>query len=465
VADRYLQLANSRLAGRLVSRVGLPRPAALRRAAPGEPALVGPALVGAAPGGRLGDAPARWITEAGGRPRHADDGDPATRYGALVFDATGIAGSAELAGLRAFFGPVIRRVAANGRVLVLGLPWQDRKDPKAAAAQRALEGFVRSVGKEAGRGITANLVRIDDGAQDAAASTVRFLLSARSAFVSGQVVPVGALPEGLTPGSGAPGSGSGHPAVGPAGAPGRPLAGRVAVVTGAARGIGETIAATLHRDGAELVVVDVPAAGEALTAVAGRLSGTAVQLDITAADAPQRLAEHLRVRHGGADIVVHNAGITRDRTLGRMTEQEWDSVLAVNLTAQERITDQLLDERLLRPAGRIVAVSSQSGIAGGAGQTNYASSKAGIIGMVAAMAPVLAGLGGTINAVAPGFIETAMTAAMPVLLREAGRRLSSLMQGGLPIDVAETISWLAEPGSGGINGAVIRVDGQGFLGA
>jgi 3-oxoacyl-[acyl-carrier protein] reductase len=110
-------------------------------------------------------------------------------------------------------------------------------------------------------------------------------------------------------------------------------------------------------------------------------------------------------------------------------------------------------------------VSSISGIAGNAGQTNYSTSKAGVIGLVDAWAPQLAKTGRTINAVAPGFIETQMTAAMPITLREAGRRMNSMSQGGLPVDVAETIAWLAQPGSGGVNGNVVRVCGQSLLGA
>jgi 3-oxoacyl-[acyl-carrier protein] reductase len=148
-----------------------------------------------------------------------------------------------------------------------------------------------------------------------------------------------------------------------------------------------------------------------------------------------------------------------------MDEARWDSVLAVNLTGPERINDALLEAGVLRDGGRIVGVSSIAGIAGNRGQTNYATSKAGVIGLVQSSAPVLAPRGITINAVAPGFIETAMTARMPVMLREAGRRMNSLSQGGLPVDVAETIAWFASPGSGTITGNVVRVCGQSLLGA
>jgi 3-oxoacyl-[acyl-carrier protein] reductase len=165
----------------------------------------------------------------------------------------------------------------------------------------------------------------------------------------------------------------------------------------------------------------------------------------------------------GLDILVHNAGITKDRTLAKMPEDRWQQVLDVNLVAQERINAVAVD--LLRADGRIVCVSSMSGIAGNAGQTNYATSKAGVIGLVQATAPVVAERDITINAVAPGFIETQMTAAMPLAVREAGRRMNSMRQGGLPVDVAETIAWFASPASAGVNGNVVRVCGQSLLGA
>jgi 3-oxoacyl-[acyl-carrier protein] reductase len=120
---------------------------------------------------------------------------------------------------------------------------------------------------------------------------------------------------------------------------------------------------------------------------------------------------------------------------------------------------------VLEDDARIVCVSSQSGIAGNRGQTNYAASKAGVIGMVRAWAPEFAKRGATINAVAPGFIVTDMTAKMPFGTREVGSRLNSLQQGGLPVDVAETIAWLAQPGSAGVNGQTVRVCGQSLLGA
>jgi 3-oxoacyl-[acyl-carrier protein] reductase len=165
-------------------------------------------------------------------------------------------------------------------------------------------------------------------------------------------------------------------------------------------------------------------------------------------------------------VLVHNAGITRDRRLVNMPAERWSSVLDVNLASVLRTTDALLAKGALRPGGRIVATASIAGLAGNAGQTNYGASKAGVAGLVRALAPrALAGHGVTVNAVAPGFIETKMTAAVPLFIREAGRRMNSLAQGGLPVDVAETTAWLAHPASGAVNGQVVRVCGQSLLGA
>jgi 3-oxoacyl-[acyl-carrier protein] reductase len=245
----------------------------------------------------------------------------------------------------------------------------------------------------------------------------------------------------------------------------RPLAGKSALVTGAARGIGASIAEVLHRDGAAIVGVDVAPASNDLNAVMTRLGGIAVTLDITAADAPARLADRLQELHGGIDVVVHNAGVTRDKKLANMGSDRFRAPLEVNLLAPQRITEELLERKLIRAGGAIIAVSSIAGIAGNPGQTNYATSKAGVIGLVDTLAHRVADRAVTINAVAPGFIETQMTAAMPLLVREIGRRMNSLSQGGLPVDVAETVAWLANPGSSAVNGNVVRVCGQSLIGA
>jgi 3-oxoacyl-[acyl-carrier protein] reductase len=451
VSDWYRDFANSGVGATLTKQLGLPRPAVLRRHEPGHPLLPGPAVIGSAGEGRLRDTLAAVLKDAGATvlsPVTADGGTDGERLSAVLLDATGLTGPADLAAAHDFLGPAIKRLGPSGRVLVLGDPPAESVSPKQAAARQALDGLVRSIGKELRNGATANLLFVPAGAEPSVTSPVRFFLSGRSAYVDGQTVTLAAadIPAGEDPD--------------------RPLAGKVAVVTGAARGIGASIARVMARDGAHVVAVDIPAAGQSLADVANDIGGTALQLDITAPDAAQRLIAHLRDRHGGVDIVVHNAGITRDKLLVNMDADRWNSVMAVNLQAQLDITQALLDDgAVLKPDARIVCVSSQSGISGNRGQTNYSASKAGIIGMVRAWAPSFAERKATINAVAPGFIVTEMTAKMPFGTREIGSRINSMQQGGLPVDVAETIAWLAQPGSAGINGQVVRVCGQSMIGA
>ena len=445
MSSLYEQVVRSPVGRMVASKTPLPQPVVLERWSPGAPVLDGKALLGAAPGGRLGGEVESVLR--GANVEVAVEPRPDQTVKALVFDATGIAGSGELEAVYGFVHEHIRSIAPSGRLLVLGTPIEDAPTPAAAVAQRALEGFLRSAAKELRAGATANLVLVSAGGEGSLASTLRFLLSPKSAYVNAQVVVLGA---------------------GRAEEPAdweRPLSGKVALVTGASRGIGAAIASTLARDGAQVVGLDVPALEDDLKAVTEAVSGSALTVDITDEAAPATIASHLKEAHGGVDIVVHNAGITRDVTLARMPAERWRAVLEVNLTAQERINTALLEGDALRGGGRVVGVSSISGIAGNAGQANYAASKAGVIGMVKAYAPVLAEREATINAVAPGFIETQMTAKVPLLLREAGRRMNSLSQGGLPVDVAETIAWFASPGSGGINGNVVRVCGQSLLGA
>lgn len=244
----------------------------------------------------------------------------------------------------------------------------------------------------------------------------------------------------------------------------KPLAGKTALVTGAARGIGAAIAEVLARDGAKVIVLDIPPMADDLKQVASRIGGIALEGDITAADAPVKISAAAK-EHGGLDIIVHNAGVTRDKTMAGMPDKFWDMVIDINIGSEERINAQLLKDGTLNDGGRIVCVSSISGIAGNMGQTNYATSKAAVIGMVQGMAPELQTRNITINAVAPGFIETQMTAAIPFAIREAGRRMNSMSQGGQPVDVAETISFFASPASQGVSGNIVRVCGQSLIGA
>ncbi len=437
--DRYQRWVNSPLGSALAGRVGLPQPAVLRRYHPDDPLLAGPLLLG----GTGLDGLAALLAEAGAEVQAEPSND--RRWAALVYDATALRDPAGLVGPREFLHGSLRRLGPSGRVVLLGRAPQG-VDPEAAAAQQALDGLIRSLAKELRDGATANLIQLESE-QVELAGPLRFLLSGRSAYLDGQVLRV-------QPG----------PAAGPADWR-RPLAGKQALVTGAARGIGAAIASTLARDGASVVLADLPAAGQALAEVANRIGGSTLQLDIAAPAAADRLAEYLIERHGGVDIVVHNAGITRDRLLVNMSAQQWDSVLAVNLQAQLAINQRLLADQTLRPAGRVVCLASTSGIAGNRGQTNYAASKAGVIGMVRASAPAFAERQATINAVAPGFIDTEMTRSMPAMTREVARRLSSLRQAGQPVDVAETVAFLSQSAAGGLTGQVLRVCGQNLVGA
>jgi 3-oxoacyl-[acyl-carrier protein] reductase len=454
MADRYQQLVNTPIGRIVAGQVGLPTPVTLERYEPGQALVNGPVLLGAAPGGRLSDAVKGVLDEAGAEVFTGIPGVDET-FKALVFDATGIKGGEELHEAYAFFHPVIRRVRSSGRVIVLGTPPSDASDPWESVAQRALEGLVRSIGKEVRKGVTAQLLYVAPGAEDELASSLRFFISPKSAYVSGQVVRIGAAVSTAVPG---PESGLTLDWE-------RPLNGKIALVTGASRGIGEAIASVLARDGAHVVGLDVPGQASDLESVVGRIGGSSLTVDITDEDAPATIASYLADKHGGVDVAVHNAGVTRDKTLGRMSEDQWDLLMKINLIAPHRIDQELFGKEVVRDNGRIVLVSSISGIAGNAGQTNYSTSKAGVIGIVQAFSPGLAKRGVTVNAVAPGFIETQMTAAMPITIREAGRRMNSMAQGGLPVDVAETIAWFANPASAGVTGNVVRVCGQSLLGA
>jgi 3-oxoacyl-[acyl-carrier protein] reductase len=468
MADRYQQLINTPI-GRIVSKqVGLPAPEKLERYERGQPPVTGPVLLGAAPGGRLTPAIAQILSNIEAETQTPMDDDvraaaadagldagifnpevasPEDTFKALVFDASGIASIEQLRQAWAFFHPTIRRVRPSGRVIVLGTAPEDATDPEAAVAQRALEGLTRAIGKELRRGATSQLIYVAPKAENRLESTLRFFISPKSAYVSGQLVRITAT-KGRVPTVDWE----------------RPLAGQVALVTGASRGIGAAVAEVLARDGAHVVGVDVPAMASELEATTSGIGGSSLTVDITDADAPATIANHLLEHHGGVDIVIHNAGITRDKTLGRMTQDLWDAVIEVNLHAPLRIDAELVARDAVKADSRSVCVSSISGIAGNAGQTNYSTSKAGIIGVIETFAPIAAEQGRTINAVAPGFIESQMTAAMPIATREAGRRMNSMAQGGLPIDVAETIAWFANPASGGVNGNIVRVCGQSLLG-
>ena len=480
MSDFLLELGKNKNARKVIQGLGLPlpMPQALERSKqPWEerPLFDRQVAVGVGPRPELEGVIAETLARAGADP-HLAGGDaelyraPGEAYGrparplptpiperflasALVFDGSGIASPAELASVYAFFHPLVGRVGRSGRAIVLARPVEEASTPAAAASQRALEGFVRSLARELGRrGATAHVVYVARGAEARVPALLRFLLSSRSAFLSGQPFFVSRLAaEG-------PGTDREVPYV-------RPLEKKVALVTGAARGIGAETARLLAAEGASVVCLDRPEDDGPLSQVAREIGGSVLAVDVTAADAPEKIASALRSEHGGVDVVVHNAGITRDKTLAKMSEDKWRQAIDVNLDAVVRIDDALIGGGVLRDHGRIVCLSSVAGIAGNMGQTNYAASKAGIVGYVEKRALELAPRGIAVNAIAPGFIETRLTRAIPVMIREAGRRLSNLGQGGEPEDIGQLVTFLASPGSQGLAGQIIRACGGAFIGA
>lgn len=428
------------------AKLGVPQGYPLRRYKQGEPLLHGPVVVGG--NGRL----IEQLTTLLEGPYKLLKAEADTKRAGIVFDATSLSKPEELEQLYSFFHPQLKKVLDNARIVVIGTTPELIDDADARITARSLEGFTRSLAKEMRKSATVQLVYVDpsiDGSNiDKVESTVRFLLSGKSAYVDAQVIRITpadvVLPKDWD----------------------KPLDGRLAVVTGAARGIGATIAETLARDGAKVICVDIPQAGEGLAETANKVKGTALPLDVTDPKAAEEIIKHAQDRYGRKiDVIVHNAGVTRDKLLVNMDEGRWNMVQNINLVAPVRITEALLEADAFAENPSIIGVSSMAGIAGNRGQTNYATTKAGVVGFVDALAEKIAALGGSINAVAPGFIETDMTAAMPFGPREVGRRLNSLNQGGRPIDVAEAVAYFSAPSSTAVNGNTVRVCGQNLLGA
>lgn len=472
MSDRYLDFTQSSFGKTLSGLLGLPQPPRLRRAtaAWAERPLEGQGvLLAAAVGSEWGPMMVAALDRAGATlridPQHPGlaaikpaaqaarvtlqsepEGRESSPSQAIVFDASGLDSPAALRQLYDVFHARAPRLPACGRIVLLGRAAAQVENAAASAAAAALRGFVRSLAKEVGRkGTTVNLLEVEPGGEKHLETPLRFLLSAHSAFITGQSITVtaDAAKSIALPGS---------------------LEGKVALVTGAARGIGASIAQVLAREGARVIGLDHPsqegALGESLAAIGGR----GLALDVTADDAGARIRDEVVRDFGGLDLIVHNAGVTRDKMLRNMPPHFWDLVININLAAILKINEVLLASGLNNGA-RAVCISSIGGIAGNAGQTNYAATKAGVMGYVQAMASTFAARGGAINAVAPGFIETQMTAEMPVGPREVGRRLSALSQGGVPQDIAEAVAFFGSPAAQGINGGTLRVCGQNFVGA
>ncbi|WP_087484146.1 3-oxoacyl-ACP reductase [Brachybacterium massiliense] len=445
MTDAYTRFIRSAPGGALAKQLGLPRPAKLLRREDRPEPVLGPVVV--VGDGAGADGIAHLLLERGVDVRRRFE--ELRKVGSVIIVADEISAPADLSPLVLPLAGAMRSLVPGARVVTVSRPARG-SDPARDAARGGVEGFVRSLAHEMRGGATANGILVEDGVgldAPGVLGALRFFLSARSAYVTGQM---------LTVASGA-GSHTENESL--------PLAGRTALVTGAARGIGAAIARTLAADGAQLVVLDIPGAGTELARLANELRAVPIQLDVTSAGAGRRLVEALRERGLALDVLVLNAGITRDKLLANMTADRWDAVLAVNISSQITLTEALIEAGdVLGEQPRVVSLASTSGIAGNRGQTNYAASKAGVISFVEALAAQLDSRGGTANAVAPGFIETEMTARMPALTREVARRLSSLQQGGLPVDVAEAIAFLSTPEAGGIRGETLRVCGQNMVG-
>jgi len=246
------------------------------------------------------------------------------------------------------------------------------------------------------------------------------------------------------------------------------LSGRVAIITGSARGIGEAIALKLAEAGATVVVNDVGDVAPA-EAVAGAIrqmgrESLVVAADISRAEEAARLVETTVSTCGKVDILVNNAGITRDQLLMRMSDEDWDAVIGINLKGVFLCTRAVLRPMMKQRWGRIVSITSVVGLIGNPGQANYASAKAGIIGFTRTIAKEVASRGITVNAVAPGFIDTAMTRQLPEERRQATAAQIPLGYLGTPRDVAEAVAFLASQEARYITGQVLTVDGGISLG-
>jgi len=332
----------------------------------------------------------------------------------------------------------------NSRIVIIAKSINNCQSHQEKSFSRSLLGFTKSLAKEVGRkGSSVNILYIDDDINTELDGPLRFLLSSKSTFISGQALHVVKTINSCSLNKSQ----------------------KIALVTGAAQGIGAAIAKTLARDGFKVIGLDIEPTQEVLIASMKDIDGEAISLDISSDSAGEKLAQYLKDHQfDGFDVIVHNAGITRDKTLAKMPEHWWTDTLNINLLAVMRVNEYLLDHNAINNDGRIVCMSSMNGIAGQAGQTNYATSKAGLIGYVNSLAEEVNQKNITVNAVAPGFIETKMTQQIPFITREMGRRMNALSQGGTTQDVAEAVAFFSQDASYGVTGQTLRVCGLNFIG-
>jgi 3-oxoacyl-[acyl-carrier protein] reductase len=247
------------------------------------------------------------------------------------------------------------------------------------------------------------------------------------------------------------------------------LSNKVAIVTGSARGIGKAIALKLAEVGADVVVNDILAASEALEATANEIKALgrkslALTADVSSSEDVNTFIEAAATQMGRIDILVNNAGVTRDQLIMRMTDEEWDTVLNIDLKSAFLCSRAVIRYMMKQRWGRIISIASVVGLGGNAGQANYASAKAGIIGLTKSIAKEVGSRNITANAVAPGFIETKMTEALDEKQRGILVQRIPLQSIGTPRDVAEAVAFLASEEARYITGQVLGVDGGMGLG-
>lgn len=376
---------------------------------------------------------AQAVQEAGGAVVAAGQAEACVIEVAPDLDATG------LAGLYDVVSDGVRGVAAGGRVLFV-VPGS-----ASPVVSSALHALVRTLGREAGRkGTTVNAVLGAD--VTTLVPVCLFLISPQAAYISGQSVVAQ----------------SGEHEHAPPQTP-------VACVTGAAQGIGAAIAEALVAAGFQVAVLDLPGQKMSAEALCSRLGGPGrarfVACDVADSSSVNEALGSAAAMSADGKIaaLVNNAGITRDRTMAKMSRQEWDAVMKVNLLAVVNATRAAHSR--LRQGGRVVSISSTTGLSGNFGQANYALAKGAILGWTRQMAAELESDGIGVSCVAPGLITTAMTEAVPLLNREMARQMISLVQPGLPMDVGMAVAFLCSGGAWPLRGSMLRVDGGMYFGA
>lgn len=368
----------------------------------------------------------------------------------VVYDTSSISSIKQLRMLYDFFHTILAYLSPNTPIVIISRIPEEEGSIELTTVNQSIVGFTKSLAKELGRsGSTVNLLQVPHSqeAEQRLGAVTQFFLSQYSAFITGQVLPISTIAK-ISSQTELSGS----------------LAGKTALVTGAVGGIGESTVKALAEEGVHVICLDHEDHVTALKNLAKKVDGTAIPCTLIGQQSWTKLEAEIKSSIGGLDIVIHNAGITRDRTLKRMSESSWDQVMDINLLAPYHMTLSMLKAGIIRDYGRIICLSSISGLAGNFGQTNYTSTKAGLIGFVRSLGQELAPQGITANAICPGFIETKMTSSVPALTKLMARKLAAMQQSGLPSDIANAITFLSSEASQGITGQAIRVCGGHLMG-